>query len=155
MTSRTPLIPAPSQFAHGLRTARNLRVGGQRLPRRLRPRELLPDLRPYDAQLADQGVQLVQLAPVDLERGGARVALGMPGAQTLHEGPGLLEAEPEVLERADLPQQLQIALVVRPVSVAGAPGRQQPQRFVVPQRARGRPGACGQLADSHTDERKP
>ncbi|GAA2051750.1 hypothetical protein GCM10009757_24950 [Streptomyces cheonanensis] len=59
----------------------------------------------------------------------------MPGAQAVQERAGLLQAETEVLEDADLFHQPQVGVPVHPVAVAGPAGREQSAGFVVPQGA--------------------
>lgn len=103
-----------------VRAARHLGRGLQ-----LGAGQLGAHLRPDALQLTDERVQFTEFAPVDGHRGGAGVARRVAGAQAVHERAGLLQVEPEVLEGPDLPDQPQVALVVRAVAVLRAARVQQ------------------------------
>jgi len=111
--------------------------------------QLAADPAAHDQKLGDAGVKVGELASEHLDRAGALRTGLVARAQAIDERPGLLQVEPDLEERPDLPDQPQIVLVVLAVAVGGAAGVQQPMLFVVPQRAGARPGAVGELTNAH------
>src|SRR5258708_480318 len=76
------------------------------------PRQLIGHFGPSPDQGADIGVDLGELAPVDRDRLWAGIPHLVARPQAVHEWPGVLQRETRHQQRADLPDQPEIGLVV-------------------------------------------
>jgi hypothetical protein len=106
-------------------------------------------LGPAPDQGADLHVDLGELAPVDGDRLRAGAAHLVARPQAVHERPGVLQGEARRQQRADLPDQPEVGLVVLPVAVGPAARHDQPLLFVVAERACAHARPPGQLTDPH------
>jgi hypothetical protein len=104
---------------------------------------------PGGLEPGDATVELGELAAVDGDGAGAHVARGVAGPQALHEGPGVVEREPDREERPDLGDDPFVVAAVVAVTVGGPTRRQQALGLVVAQRTGRRAGPLGELSDPH------
>src|SRR5690349_4331056 len=103
---------------------------------------------PDVAELGDQAIHLGQLAAQHRDRVGTDVT-GPGGPQAFDERLDVVHAEPDREQRPDLVDDLQLGVVVLPVTV-GVPLRvDQALLLVVAQGPGARPGQFGQLTDQH------
>jgi hypothetical protein len=85
---------------------------------------------PHALQLGDLAIELASVFERDAADVSARAALVLPQTE---QPADVLHREPEVARAADEAQDVQVGVLVEPVSAFGPAGRpQQAERFVVP-----------------------